>query len=40
MPFVIEVTKKLFSKIEAIINDLGGIITIYDTIDLEFRRKP
>lgn len=32
--------KKFFSEIEKAINDLGGQITIYDTIDLELARKP
>lgn len=32
--------KKLFGEIEEAINDNGGIITIYDTIDLQLARKP
>ena len=32
--------KKFFSEIEKVIDDLGGIITIYDTIDLQLARKP
>lgn len=31
---------KFFSEIEAAINSLGGMITIFDTIDLELCRKP
>lgn len=32
--------RKFFSKIEKAINQAGGQITIYDTIDLELARKP
>lgn len=32
--------KKLFSEIENAIDNLGGQITIYDTIDLQLARKP
>lgn len=32
--------KKLFSEIEEAIDNLGGQITIYDTIDLQLARKP
>lgn len=32
--------KKFFSEIEKAINNLGGQITIYDTIDLQLARKP
>jgi SAM-dependent methyltransferase len=32
--------KKFFSEIEKAIDDLGGQITIYDTIDLQLARKP
>lgn len=32
--------KKFFSEIERAIDDLGGQITIYDTIDLQLARKP
>ncbi len=32
--------KKFFSEIEEAINNLGGEITIYDTIDLQLARKP
>lgn len=31
---------KFFSEIEGVINDFGGQITIYDTIDLQLARKP
>ncbi|WP_242971915.1 hypothetical protein [Haloimpatiens massiliensis] len=31
---------KLFDEIREAINDNGGIITIYDTIDLQLARKP
>lgn len=31
---------KFFSEIEEVINDFGGQITIYDTIDLQLARKP
>lgn len=31
---------KFFSEIEAVIDDFGGQITIYDTIDLQLARKP
>ena len=34
------VKKEFFSKIKDIINDYGGQITIYDTIDLQLARKP
>lgn len=34
------IRKKFFSEIEKTINDLGGQITIYDTIDLQLARKP
>jgi trans-aconitate methyltransferase len=32
--------KKFFSEIETVIDDFGGQITIYDTIDLQLARKP
>ena len=32
--------RKFFAEIEAAINRLGGVITIYDTIDLQLARKP
>jgi SAM-dependent methyltransferase len=32
--------KKMFSEIEEAIDNLGGEITIYDTIDLQLARKP
>ncbi len=32
--------KKFFSEIEKTINDFGGQIVIYDTIDLQLARKP
>lgn len=32
--------RKFFGEIELAINDLGGTITIYDTIDLQLARKP
>ena len=32
--------KKFFSEIESAINDHGGQITLYDTIDLELAQKP
>ncbi|MDD3243616.1 MAG: hypothetical protein PHD32_07840 [Eubacteriales bacterium] len=32
--------KEFFAKIEKAIDDLGGQITLYDTIDLELARKP
>ena len=32
--------KKFFSEIEAVIDDFGRQITIYDTIDLQLARKP
>ena len=32
--------KKFFADIEAAINRLGGVITIFDTIDLQLARKP
>jgi SAM-dependent methyltransferase len=32
--------KKFFSEIEKAIDNLGGLITIYDTIDLQLCRKP
>lgn len=31
---------RFFREIEQAINDLGGVITIYDTIDLQLARKP
>jgi len=31
---------KFFDEIRAAINDNGGIITMYDTIDLQLARKP
>lgn len=31
---------KFFSEIESVIDDFGGQITIYDTIDLQLARKP
>lgn len=31
---------KFFNEIKKVINDNGGIITIYDTIDLQIARKP
>ena len=34
------IRKEFFSKIEGAINDYGGSITIYDTIDLQLARKP
>ena len=34
------IRKEFFSKIEDAINDYGGSITIYDTIDLQLARKP
>ena len=34
------IRKEFFSKIEDAINDHGGTITIYDTIDLQLARKP
>ena len=34
------VRKKFFSKIEDAINNYGGTITVYDTIDLQLARKP
>lgn len=34
------IRKKLFSKIESAINNYGGSITVYDTIDLQLARKP
>lgn len=33
------VRKEFFDKIRQVINDFGGIITIYDTIDLQLARK-
>ncbi len=38
----IEQTKrmKFFDEIREAINDNGGVITIYDTIDLQLARKP
>lgn len=32
--------RRFFAEIEAAINRLGGVITIYDTIDLQLARKP
>ncbi|WP_349948550.1 hypothetical protein ABFV83_09010 [Lacrimispora sp. BS-2] len=32
--------KRFFSEIEIAIDNLGGRITIYDTIDLQLARKP
>ena len=32
--------RRFFSEIEQAINDMGGMITIYDTIDLQLARKP
>ena len=32
--------KKFFGEVEQAINRLGGVITIYDTIDLQLARKP
>lgn len=32
--------RKFFAEIEAAINRLGGVITIFDTIDLQLARKP
>lgn len=34
------IRKEFFSKIEDAINNYGGSITIYDTIDLQLARKP
>lgn len=34
------IRKEFFSKIEDAINSHGGLITLYDTIDLQFARKP
>ncbi len=34
------IRKKFFSKIEDTINNYGGSITVYDTIDLQLARKP
>lgn len=34
------IRKEFFSKIEEAINNYGGSITIYDTIDLQLARKP
>ena len=34
------IRKEFFSKIEDAINDYGGSITVYDTIDLQLARKP
>lgn len=34
------VRKAFFSEIEGAINDNGGFITVYDTIDLQLARKP
>ena len=31
---------KFFDEIREAINDHGGVITIYDTIDLQLARKP
>ena len=35
-----DVKKEFFGKIKETINDYGGRITIYDTIDLQLARKP
>lgn len=35
-----ETRKKFFEEIEQVINQFGGQITLYDTIDLELARKP
>lgn len=35
-----ETRGRFFREIEAAINGLGGVITIYDTIDLQLARKP
>ncbi|MDE6635528.1 MAG: class I SAM-dependent methyltransferase, partial [Lachnospiraceae bacterium] len=35
-----ETRKAFFSEIEHVINQFGGQITIYDTIDLQLARKP
>ena len=32
--------RKFFAEIEAAINRMGGVITIFDTIDLQLARKP
>ena len=32
--------RRFFGEIKQAINDLGGTITIYDTIDLQLARKP
>ena len=32
--------RKFFAEIEAAINRMGGVITLYDTIDLQLARKP
>ncbi|WMJ22679.1 class I SAM-dependent methyltransferase [Paludicola sp. MB14-C6] len=34
------IRNKFFSEIETVIDDFGGQITIYDTIDLQLARKP
>ena len=34
------IREEFFSKIEKAINDYGGSITVYDTIDLQLARKP
>ena len=34
------IRRKFFSKIEDAINNYGGTITVYDTIDLQLARKP
>lgn len=34
------IRNKFFSEIEKVIDDFGGLITIYDTIDLQLARKP
>lgn len=35
-----KIRNKFFSKIKSVIDDFGGKITIYDTIDLQLARKP
>lgn len=32
--------KNFFSEMESVIDDFGGKVTVYDTIDLELARKP
>ena len=39
-PIEESIRAKFFSEIETAIDNLGGIITIYDTIDLQLARKP